>query len=463
MNSYKKMNKMNKINEILKNNRNQLCGKVEEKLRRLAYIDSLTELPNRASLEEKIDSILLETQGKNKKLGFLVLDIDNFKHINDILGLELGDKLIIYIANILSYQIKSPNMVFRLSGDEFVIIFSDTEDKTEIESKIKNLQYYLRRPWILEQQEFFVSSSIGAAIYPEHGENLTTLMQNANMALSDVKEKGKDGFAFYKSDMRDKTLNYILLSNQLRNAIINNEFTLYYQPQYDLLSSNYSFIGVEALIRWNHPSGGLVLPVEFIPFAEKTGFINEISSWVFETACQQKRIWTEKGYSDIKVSVNLSGERLLNPNLVQGIQNIIGKYNVEPAKIELEITESALIDDIEKAIKILRKLRKLGISIALDDFGQKFSSLTYLHKLPIDILKADKEFLKGIKNENDESYILKCIVELAHNLGKKVVSEGVETKVQLEYLKKIGCDYAQGYYFSEPMPVDQIEDVYKLI
>lgn len=428
---------------------------LQYRLRSLAYYDSLTQLPNRTMLEEELNKQIKQAQERKQKIAFIYLDIDNLKYINDTMGHDSGDKLIIHIANILSYKIKSPNLIARLNGDEFAIVLVNVQNVNDIILEINGIFEYLRRPWILDKQEFYISASMGVAIYPKHGTDLTTLRQNADTAMFHIKENGKDGFSIFTSDMREKTWNYIQMSNQLRTAIQNEEFLLYYQPQIDLNTS--SIIGVEALIRWIHPEKGFIPPMEFIPFAEETGYISKIGEWVFKTACKQKIKWEEEGYSHIKMSVNLSSKALGQQDLVPSIKHILEECNLDCCDIELEITETAAMDDLEKAIEVLKQLKQLGITIALDDFGTGYSSLTYLHKLPIDILKVDREFIKNIINEDEEVYIFKSIVELAHNLNLKVIAEGVETKEQLAFLIKNGCDIGQGYYFSKPIPASEIK------
>ncbi|MCY6355691.1 putative bifunctional diguanylate cyclase/phosphodiesterase [Clostridium sp. ZS2-4] len=428
---------------------------LQDRLQSLAYYDTLTQLPNRTMLQEEVRKQIKQAQEKKHKLAFIYFDIDNFKHINDTMGHDAGDKLILHIANMLLHEIKSPNLVARLSGDEFAIVLVNVENTNNIILEINRIFKYIRRPWILEKQEFYISASMGVAVYPEHGTDLSTLMKNADTAMFHIKENGKDGFGIFTCDMREKTWRYIQMSNQLRYAIQNEEFVLYYQPQIDLNTGK--IIGVEALIRWIHPEKGFISPMEFIPFAEETGYIREIGEWVLKTACKQKRKWEEEGYSNIKMSINLSSKRLTQEGLVSNVQHILEEYNMNACNIELEITETAVMDDLQKAIEVLQQLKQLGITIALDDFGTGYSSLTYVQKLPIDILKVDREFIKNIINEDEESYIFKLIVELAHSLDLKVIAEGVETKEQLAFLKKNVCDIGQGYYFSRPIPASEIE------
>lgn len=327
----------------------------EKELHFLAYHDHLTKLPNRITLEEAVNRQLHAAVEQKRKFALIYLDIDNFKHINDTMGHGVGDKLVVYIANILSYQVKAPNMVARIGGDEFAILLVDIKDENDVVNEINRIQKYVRRPWILEKQEFFISVSMGVAIYPEHGTDMKTLMQNADTSMFYVKEKGKDNFCIFSSEMREKTWHFIQMSNQLRTAVSNEEFLLYYQPKIDL--GRREIIGVEALIRWIHPEKGFISPMDFIPFAERTGYIFQIGEWVFETACKQKKLWEEKGYCNVKVSVNISGTGLTQNGLIPRIKSVIEEYGLNYCELELEITETAVMADLERAIEVLKQLK----------------------------------------------------------------------------------------------------------
>jgi diguanylate cyclase (GGDEF)-like protein/PAS domain S-box-containing protein len=433
---------------------------MEKNLHNLAYYDVLTKLPNRTLFEQQLKQYIVQAESQHSKLAVIYIDIDNFKNINDTIGHSSGDKFLMYVASILAYHIKAPNVVARLSGDEFGILLTNGIEDEQIETKVNNIFKFLRRPWVLEKQQFFISVSIGIALYPEHGKDSTVLMQNADTAMFHIKGNGKDGYCYYNDYMKEKTWNYIQMNARLINAIKNEEFLLYYQPQIDLKTNKIT--GVEALIRWIHPEKGFIPPMEFIPFAEETGHIHSISRWVLKTACNQNKTWKEKGYEHIKIAVNLSGKTLTQKNLVQHIQQTLQQYHINPHEMELEITETAVIADINHSVDILNSLKQLGLIISLDDFGTGYSSLTYLKKLPIDILKMDREFIKNIVSEDEECFIVKTVIELAHNMGLKVVAEGIETKEQLEVLRKSGCDIAQGYYFSKPVPALEIEELFKV-
>lgn len=428
---------------------------MESKLENMAYYDSLTHLPNRTFFEEEVNRQINTAQTQHKKMIFIYLDIDNFKHINDTMGHAAGDQLIVYIAAILMRHIDKPDLVARVGGDGFGIMLYDIQDAQKVILKMDSILEAIRKPWVIEKQEFFISVSIGAAIYPEHGTDLAALMQNADTAMFHVKDNGKDGFCIFSSEMREKTWQYIRMSNQLRSAINNKEFSLYYQPQIDLKDG--SVVGIEALIRWIHPKEGFIPPMAFIPFAEEAGYITQIEEWVFQTACEQKKKWERQGYRLVRMCINLSSKMLMQEGVVEKLKEIFHVYDINCSEIELEITETAVIVDLDRAIEVLKQLKALGIHIALDDFGTGYSSLTYLQKLPIDRLKVDREFIKNIRDENEESYIFKLIIDLAHNLGLKVVAEGVETEEQLAFLKKNNCDIGQGYHFSRPVPREELE------
>jgi len=431
---------------------------LEKKLHSLAYHDIVTQLPNRTMLEEEVNKLIIKAKSAKTKLAFIYIDLDNFKHINDNFGHSAGDKLLVHIANKLSHHITYPDLVARLGGDEFAIVLN-IKDTNEAIQKVNDILKHLKTPWEQDHQSFFISASMGVAIYPDHGENISALMQNADTAMFNIKDRGKAGYSIFVPEMREKAFRYVELSNQLRAAIENEEFLLYYQPQIDLKTNK--IVGVEALIRWIHPDEGFISPREFIPFAEETGYINQIGEWVLRTAFKQKKAWEEKGYDDIKMAVNISSKTLASDEVTSQILNILNEYDVNHSSVELEITETAIMGDLERVISTLQIFKESNITIALDDFGTGYSSLTYLKKLPIDILKADREFIKNIADENDEAYILNKTIELAHNLGLKVVAEGVETKGQLAYLRKNNCDIAQGYYFSKPVPASEIETLLK--
>ncbi len=427
---------------------------LENKLEIMAFCDELTGLPNRFSFESKMQSII-DHMEIGEKFALIYIDVDNFKHINDTLGHSSGDLLLKYLASILKYQIKGPDFVARISGDEFAIVFLNVKSKEGIIEKLNELNKYLQRPWKLGVQEFYISFSMGIALYPEHGNDLLTLLKNADTAMFCVKDMGKDDHCFYTPGMNEKAVKYAQIVNQLRSAIKNEEFVLYYQPQINVKTGKME--GMEALIRWIHPEMGFVSPGEFIPIAEESGLIKNIDMWVLRTVCEQQRKWKEEGYDILNVSLNLSGRSITNLSLPQDIKTTIHAYDIECCDIGIEITETAIMSDVDIAMEVLHQIKNLGIKISLDDFGTGYSSLNYLQKLPIDTVKMDRGFLNQITEVHRDRVIVQSIIQLSHNLNLKVVAEGVEAAEQVELLKELECNIIQGYYYSRPIPAEQIQ------
>lgn len=430
---------------------------IRDRLNTLAYYDVLTGLPNRFLFQEKINEIISTYKKEilDRKFALIYMDIDNFKHINDTMGHASGDLLLKHISNILKIHLKSPDFAARLSGDEFVIIFENIKDRQDIIHKIHILLKHLRKPWILDKQEFFISFSIGIAIYPEHGDNISTLLKNSDIAMYYVKKNTKNNYCFYLSKMQEKSLEQIKIVNDLRHAIDNNEFSLFYQPIINLI--NGKITGVEALIRWFHPIRGMVSPMEFIPLAEEAGLIYDIEKWILKTALTQKRRWEKMGYSHIKMSINISGKRVTSSGFINEIKKLLSETKVKCDEIQFEVTETALMEDLDASMKILREIKNMNIKIGLDDFGTGYSSLTYLKKLPIDVVKLDRKFIKSISEIGEDEVIVEYVIKLTHKLNLKIVAEGIEIKEQLAFLKENNCDYGQGYLFSKPIAKEEIE------
>ncbi|PKM70661.1 MAG: hypothetical protein CVU93_00945, partial [Firmicutes bacterium HGW-Firmicutes-18] len=361
--------------------------------------------------------------------------------------------------DILSDIIKPPNFLARTGGDEFTIIISDSHNKNETLRLLDMILSEIRKPWVINEHDIFISVSAGLAFFPEHGENFEEISKNADIAMTHVKESDKDGYAIYDSSMVEKTWQRMMKISKLRNAVDKKEFYLDYQPIFNMIDRR--FIGVEALIRWKEADGNIISPGEFIPLAEETGLIHDISEWVLQTVCKQLNLWESIGFNNCKIAVNLSGKVLTGDNLTSIIKNIDGICDSVFQKIEFEITETAIINDFEKAIKELINLKKLGIKISLDDFGTGYSSLTYLQKLPLDSIKIDRDFIKHILSEDAEESMFKSIVEMAHDLDLKVIAEGVETEEQFRFVKRNGCDMAQGYYLGRPVSPEAIEVILK--
>lgn len=427
---------------------------MEEKLKLVAYYDSLTGLPNRAYLEKITDEMIM----KDEIFAIVNMDIDNFKQINDTMGHSVGDSFIQYIAKVLSTAIEEPNIIVRLSGDEFAFLLNLKKDKRKLIDLLKQIQLSIKNPWNVNGQKFHITSSMGVAIYPEHGNDVSALMQNADIAMFYQKEHGKDGYAIFENSMYEKILKNVHMGCMLKEAIQNNEFLLYYQPQIDLITGR--IVGVEALIRWNHPQKRFIPPAEFIPYSEQTGYIISISEWVLKKAIAQKKEWESKGYPNIKMAVNLSGYIFTDDSAFDSICGILNSVNIRPGEFEVEVTETAVMMELDKAQNSLNKLKEMGISIAMDDFGTGYSSLNYLQILPFDILKIDRGFIKNLTDEK-QIYIYQTVVELAHTLGLTVVAEGIETIEQKDFLIKNSCDIGQGFYFSRPVTASEIEHMFE--
>ncbi|RKD21397.1 PAS domain S-box-containing protein/diguanylate cyclase (GGDEF) domain-containing protein [Caminicella sporogenes DSM 14501] len=430
-----------------------------KKLKHLAYYDTLTGLPNANMFEKMVNEAINQNTDKNSKMALIYFDIDNFKYVNDILGHKAGDILLKKLAYIIKTNVHFPDFYGRMSGDGFAILLKDVSDENNIIKKVNELSEKLGISWNYNEHEYFITVSKGIALYPYDGKDYETLLKNAETAMYKAKESGKNSYKFYSKDMYDKTLKYIEMSDDLRKAIENKEFVLYYQPLIDLKTDK--IVGVEALIRWYHPQKGFIPPLDFIPLAEELGYIDEIEEWIIETVCRQKREWEVKGFEQIKVSINISSTTLTKEGFISKFEKILNKCSIESCKLEIEITETALISDLQQAIEAINRLKKLGFSIALDDFGTGYSSLTYLNRLSIDSLKIDREFIRYIEDENrNERYIVQSIIKLAHDLKLRVIAEGIETYRQLELLKQKSCDIGQGYYFSKPVPSEEIEKMF---
>lgn len=431
--------------------------KMEKKLYNLAYYDRLTKLPNKYFLQKYVEEKIKELKGKRSNIFMIYLDIDNFRNINETMGHFAGDQLIERISRIIKSYIEGDNLVTRMGGDEFVLVLLDS-NIYEIREVLGKIVRDINEPWNFNDHSFFVTISAGISMYPDHGGDFESLYQNADIALSHVKENGKNNYSFFTKEMTDKAWKHIEMDKDLKIALEKDEFQLYYQPQINLRTNQ--IMGAEALIRWLHPKKGYIAPVEFIPFAEKVGYIHQISKWVLEEACKQKSRWKEEGYNPIKISVNLSGAMLTFKSLAENTGSVLEIYEIEDNGIEFEVTETSVIGEVDKSIYILNQLKNLNMTIALDDFGTGYSSLTYLKELPIDLLKIDRKFVSDIGKSEKESSILKYIIELAHTLDLKVLAEGVETKEQLDFLKENNCDFVQGYYFYKPMTASEIEKLF---
>lgn len=426
----------------------------EEYLKYLANYDTLTDLPNRVLFKARLEVAIENAKRYDKKVAILFLDLDRFKGINDTLGHNVGDYVLKQVAERLSQNVRKSDTVARLGGDEFTIILPEIKKEDVAISVVNKIFKALTYPFFYKEQELFITTSIGITFYPDDAISIENLLINADSAMYKAKEQG-NRFALYTPEINDKLSRDRIIEQGLHKALDRAELTIYYQPQIDLKTKK--IIGLEALLRWIHPELGYVSPAEFIPVAEQTGLIVPIGEWVIKEACRKNKDWQEKGYPSITLAVNLSARQFMDSNLVPTIIRILKETKLDPKYLDLEITESISIYNINKIIQILTELKAIGVNVSIDDFGTGHSSLSYLKSFPITHLKIDKSFVDDIVSDKSNLVIIKAIIEMAHGLDLKVIAEGVESKEQLLYLEKLNCNAAQGYIFSRPLPTLEIE------
>jgi diguanylate cyclase (GGDEF)-like protein/PAS domain S-box-containing protein len=430
---------------------------MEEKIKHLAYYDYLTGLPNKRLFNERLNQCILSAIPTGRSFGVLFLDLDSFKRVNDTMGHAKGDELLKMVSVRITDILGEDDTVCRVGGDEFLILVDSFEENYCIEKLAEEIIGIFKMPFTIDNHDLFVTTSIGGAIYPTDGNDVETLIKNADIAMYKAKDDGKNKFKLCTAIIKDSKVKEMKLTNSLYSALERNELELYYQPQISLVTG--AIIGLEALIRWNNKELGMVNPGDFIYIAEKTGLILPIGEWVMRTACSQNKAWQDAGILDVPVAVNLSVNQFQNIKLVDQIAKILADTNLNPMKLELEITENIIMKEPEYIIESLRQIKQLGVKIAIDDFGTEYSSLSYIKQLPVDKIKIAMTFVQGINiNEKDEA-IIKVIIVLAKNLGLKVIAEGAETKEQLDFLKNNMCDEVQGYYYYKPMTARQIEEL----
>ena len=430
------------------------ANKVEQHVKKLAYHDPLTGLPNRTNLMQQMRLMINRAQIEDKKIAILFLDLDRFKLINDTLGHDAGDLLLKAVADRIGRCVRNQDFIARLGGDEFTIILEGVTGKEVVSKIAAKICETLSQPFVFLQQKMFVTTSIGVSMYPDDGTDIGTLMKHADSAMFRAKEN-RNEYCFYVQGMEDEIARRMELERELRSAISAKQLVLFYQPKIDLSSSK--VMGAEALIRWQHPKHGLVPPDTFIPLAEESGLINEVSDWVLEDACRQLKVWNDAGHS-LKIAVNVSSKDIQAEGFNDKVRGLIKKYEIEPGMLELEITESTLMENPEELEDKLNELRGMGLTLAIDDFGSGFSSLNYLKRLPVDVLKIDRMFISDLDKDENDLAIVTGVVALATSMGLETVAEGVETIEQYRLLQKIGCDICQGYYFSKPVPVPDFEE-----
>ena len=426
--------------------------KMEDQVKNLAYYDYLTKLPNRFLFKEKLEHALKNAERDQTSLALLFLDLDNFKIINDTHGHYYGDKLLQDVSLRILECIRKNDTIARLGGDEFTIFLEKAEDRNITVSIAEKISNRLNEPYIIDDKLVYTSPSIGIAFYPQDASNYTELLKCADNAMYLSKEKGKNQINFFESALNDKIQEYHKIETQLRSSINNGELTLHYQPVVDLKTQKIQ--GAEALLRWNNPILGNVPPDVFIHHAEVSGFILEIGIWIIEEACRTIQHFYELGYTDLYISVNVSTKQLREKNFVETILSNLKRYNIKTKNFAIEVTETSLIEYIEDVLPKLQILTEKGISVLLDDFGTGYSSMAYLKKLPTDVVKIDRIFIKDLPEDQDDMQITVTIIAMSHALKKTVTAEGVETQEQLALLIKHGCNKIQGYYFYKPMPFD---------
>lgn len=434
---------------------------VQKKIEHQAHFDSLTNLPNRLLFQERLTHQLSKQKRYANTLALMFLDLDNFKAVNDTLGHNIGDKLLVEVARRLKGIVRESDTVARIGGDEFVYIIESAPGATTSTHHIENIATkiieHISEPFIIDSHELYIGVSIGIAIAPNDADKYEKLMQCADTAMYKAKESGKNAYRFFTAKMNEDIVRKAVVEQELRHALDKGEFYLLYQPQYDLNSDRY--IGAEALIRWHSPLLGEVLPSEFIVIAEENGWIRDIGAWVIDRVCNQIRQYKLVGIEARKISINISGLQLVKEYLPQLLEKTIKRYEIVASNLELELTENVLLRDVDKNVAILREIKKLGIQVAIDDFGTGYASLGYLKQFPIDKLKIDRTFIKDIDKNRDDKAIADAVIVLAKSLNLDVIAEGVENSEQLEYLKYSGCNYAQGFLYSKPIEASLLKEL----
>ncbi|MEO5373180.1 MAG: EAL domain-containing protein [Alphaproteobacteria bacterium] len=431
----------------------------EQRLRFLASRDPLTGLANRALFRERLDEAIGRSDAPTRPLGLLFVDLDRFKNINDTLGYQAGDHVLWEAARRLERCVRDGDMVARLSGDEFTILFEGIRGPEAVAAVAREVLDQLSQPYDIDGREVYITACIGCALYPDHADNASNLLKTVDTALNDAKRKGGGNHVFYTSELSSRIERHLQLENGLRRALDRGEILLHYQPKVDL--SNHRIVGAEALLRWNSPELGSISPVEFIPIAEESGLIIPIGEWVLREACLQVKRWMKLGLPPLRVAVNLSARQFRDSALTTRILEIMAETAIDADMLELELTESMLVENADEAIQALWALKGLGITLSIDDFGTGYSSLSYLKKFPIDSLKIDQSFVRDIPTNKDDVAITRAIVSMAKSLDLKIVAEGLEEIEQINFLQGLNCEQGQGYYFSRPVSAADFVVIYR--
>lgn len=425
----------------------------EQRLNQLAFHDSLTHLPNRLMFTNRLRQAMETAHCQNRRVGLLFLDLDHFKNINDSLGHRTGDEVLRAVASRMEASLRGRDLIARLGGDEFVVIVENFEQPEDLVAIARKILRILPAPIPAKGMKLYPTASIGIALFPQDGTTVENLMQSADVAMYRAKEKGRNTFCFYNPAMNAQACNRLHLESNLRRALEQGQLNLHYQPQVELSSGR--LVGMEALLRWRHPEHGMIPPGEFIPLAEENGLILNIGEWVLQQACRQGHLWQEEGLPPVRMAVNISPRQFAQPGFVSLVSRVLESSGFDPALLELEITETALMKNTEEAVGVLQELRAMGVSLAIDDFGTGFSSLGYLQRFPINRLKIDRSFVQSIGAGAEQPSLAPAIIALGRSLGLEILAEGIETREQFWSLREGGCDLGQGYFFAHPQPAGQ--------
>jgi diguanylate cyclase (GGDEF)-like protein/PAS domain S-box-containing protein len=429
----------------------------QEKLNHLAYHDALTDLPNQVLFKDRLKQAIALSRRNDQLQAVLLLNLDRFKTINDSLGYTAGDRLLQSVAQRLTSCVRESDTVARFGGDEFAILLTQIPRAQDAANVARAIKQTLDQAFIFEDQELFVSSSIGISLYPHDGRDTAGLLKTAGAALDRAKVQGGNNFHFYTAGGTTRALKQLVLESNLRPGLERSEFVVHYQPQVDV--RGFQLVGMEALVRWQHPSLGLLYPNEFVPLAEESGLILSLGDWVMRTACAQNKLWQDGELTPLRLSVNFSARQFQQATFITDVAQILKDTNLDPRWLELELTESSIMKDPEEAIEKLHELKLMGIKVAIDDFGTGYSSLNYLKRFPIDTLKIDKTFVSDICKDPHDTAIVRAIINLGHALDLMVIAEGVETKEQLQYLSALECDAVQGFLFSKAISAAAFEEL----
>jgi diguanylate cyclase (GGDEF)-like protein len=422
-----------------------------------AYHDLLTGLPNRVLFSDRVSTSITHAKRNNKMLAVMFIDLDRFKYVNDTQGHIIGDELLRVVAKRIKSVLRETDTVARIGGDEFLVLLPVIANRSDAEKVAGKILDQIRKPISINQNEFNITASIGVSIFPEHGKSLEALAKNADIAMYSVKGKGKDNYHFFTDGMNVAISERISLINDLRKSISNNELAVFYQPQINIRDK--SIYGLEALTRWMHPEKGMLTPTEFMMFAEEDGIITDLGMWLIRAVCRDMQDWEQAGLHCPRVAINMSASQFEHPDIVPMFTEVLREYGISGDRLEIEITETALLSDINQASRKCRELAATGVRFTIDDFGTGYSSLNYLHRLPVDALKIDRSFLTNLSQDQHECAIIPAIMAIADKMELDVISEGVEAEWQYSYLRSLGCNVMQGFYFSKPVPKENISQM----